>query len=482
MKPKVCVLQPSYEGSGVEHGQYDPARDLGALLPDAHVDHVFLRKSSVFRQLRELRRKDYDIYVNLCEGYLDWDIPSIDVIHALERLDLPYTGPDASLYDPPKSLMKLVAWYAGVPVPESVLARSMDDVARAAGTLRFPVFVKPDHGGDSLGIDERSLCRDEASLADTAGRIIGEFDEAIIDEYIDGREFSVLVCGAIDPADDPIALRPVEFVFPAGTGFKTYLLKAAHYLPANNVPVGDPGLDAALRAAARAVFRTFNGRGYCRIDFRRGPDGINRLIDVNFACSVLYQEGSYGTADYILLHDGLGQAGFLRHIIDEGIARHARRRRVYEVFGGALSGYGIRARTALRSGEVVFRGEERPQRLATRRHVDATWRPDDIETFRRYAYPVSDEVRILWDELPGSWAPQNHSCEPNTGYRGLDVIALRDIREGEELTLDYAAFCNEDMAPFDCRCGSASCRGRITGRPGNSVDRRERDASTGKTQ
>jgi len=478
MSLKVCVLQPSYEGSGVEHRQYDCERDLSALLPGMRVDHVFLRKVQVFRQLRELRREGYDIFVNLCEGYLDWDIPSVDVIQALERLELPYTGPTAALYDPSKSLMKMVAWYSGVAVPDSMLAPSAADAALAARTLRFPLFVKPNHGGDSLGIDTDSVCRDEAELRRKLEQVIHEFDEAIVDEYIDGREFSVLVCGSAEPRGEPVALKPVEFVFPSRHRFKTYLLKAAHYLPGNNIAVDDPELDARLRSAGKAVFLNFGGKGYCRIDFRLGADGIPRLIDVNFACSVLYPEGSYGTADYILMNDGMGQAGFLRHIIEEGIARHRHARKPYEVFGSAVSGFGIRARVAIRAGEVVFRGEERAQRMATFRHVMSTWPAKDIETFRRYAYPVSDQVRILWDERPEDWAPQNHSCDPNTAYRGLDVVALRDIEAGEELTLDYAGFCNEDMAPFECRCGARGCRGWITGRPGNSVELREREAGS----
>jgi D-alanine-D-alanine ligase-like ATP-grasp enzyme len=327
---KVCVLQPSYEGSDVDYRKYDRARDLGPLLPGSHVEHVFLRKATVFRQLRELRRRGFDVFVNLCEGDLDWDIPSIDVIHSLERLELPYTGPTADLYDPPKQLMKRVASYAGVAVPESVLARSAEDVRRAAKTLRFPLFVKPNHGGDSLGIDAGSICADETQLSRRAHAIIDEFDEAIIDEFVAGREFSVLVCGSPDSREEPLALRPVEFLFPPGERIKTYLLKAAHYLPDNNVPVTDAALDRELRAAAVAVFRGFDGVGYCRTDFRHGEDGRVRLIDVNFACSVFYGEGSYGTADYILAHDGLGQAAFLRRIIDEGIARHRRSRKSHE--------------------------------------------------------------------------------------------------------------------------------------------------------
>ena len=58
-------------------------------------------------------------------------------------------------------------------------------------------------------------------------------------------------------------------------------------------------------------------------------------------------------------------------------------------------------------------------------------------------------------EDPNQWSPQNHSCRPNTAYRGLNLLAVRDIRAGEELTLDYAACCDETMAAFQCQCGSS---------------------------
>ena len=96
---KVCVLQPDYGDSSVDYQNFDPPRNLSSLLPDCQVDHVFLRKSFTYKQLREAAEKNYDIYINLCEGYLDWDVPSIDVIWSLERLNLPYTGPTINLYD-----------------------------------------------------------------------------------------------------------------------------------------------------------------------------------------------------------------------------------------------------------------------------------------------------------------------------------------------------------------------------------------------
>ena len=62
---RVCVLQPDYSASAVDYRHYDPPRDLTPLLPGATVDHVFLDKRTVFRELQERARGGYDIFVNL---------------------------------------------------------------------------------------------------------------------------------------------------------------------------------------------------------------------------------------------------------------------------------------------------------------------------------------------------------------------------------------------------------------------------------
>ncbi|MEP6597630.1 MAG: hypothetical protein ABJA71_16870, partial [Ginsengibacter sp.] len=74
---KICVLQPDYSTTDVDYKYYDPPRDLTPLLPAHEVDHVFLNKLHTYRQLKELKKNKYDIFINLCEGYLDWSVPSI---------------------------------------------------------------------------------------------------------------------------------------------------------------------------------------------------------------------------------------------------------------------------------------------------------------------------------------------------------------------------------------------------------------------
>lgn len=469
---KVCVLQPDYSTTGVDYKNYDPPRNVAALLPDDEVDHVFLNKLTTYRQLKELKKKNYDIFVNLCEGYLEWEVPSIDVIHSFELLDLPHTGPTAQLYDPPKELMKYVSHCEGVKTPAYFLIEQPEDIDKVERFLKYPMFIKPAKAGDSLGIDENSVLYSKQDLLKKVVEIYNDYGPLLVEEYIDGREFTVLVAADANGKGCRV-FKPVEYVFPEGKAFKTYSLKTSELHPDCNFPCTDPELDRELRMAAEKIFNGFNGVGYARLDFRVNDQKEIYFLEINFTCSVFYTDGYEGSADFILKFDEAGQKGFLEHIINEGIARHRRNKKPYVMKGNSISGFGIYATRTIREGDVVFTGEERAQRIVTRRFVENHWNEEQKMHFRRYAYALSEEVFILWDEDPSGWAPQNHSCEANTTLDGLNVVATKNISRNEEITLDYAQFLDETMEPFECRCGAPGCRGLIKGVLNNSVNSRE---------
>jgi hypothetical protein len=58
----------------------------------------------------------------------------------------------------------------------------------------------------------------------------------------------------------------------------------------------------------------------------------------------------------------------------------------------------------------------------------------------------------------------NHSCNPNAGLSGqIGLVAMRDIKIGEEVCFDYAMCDTMPYDEFDCGCGSANCRGHVSG-------------------
>lgn len=116
------------------------------------------------------------------------------------------------------------------------------------------------------------------------------------------------------------------------------------------------------------------------------------------------------------------------------------------VKGSALEGKGIFATRDIKKGEVAFRFAGK---LVDWQHC----------THRSLQVGRNRFVRPAPGALPG-WL--NHSCEPNCSVRGLnDITALRAIKSGEEITIDYSftdSMPNWDMA---CKCGAKTCRKRL---------------------
>ena len=87
------------------------------------------------------------------------------------------------------------------------------------------------------------------------------------------------------------------------------------------------------------------------------------------------------------------------------------------------------------------------------------------ETQQIHAVQVEEGLYIVphRDPEPADYA--NHSCEPNAGLKGqIALMAMRDIAEGEEICFDYATTDSSDYDEFWCKCGTASCRGKVTGK------------------
>lgn len=72
----------------------------------------------------------------------------------------------------------------------------------------------------------------------------------------------------------------------------------------------------------------------------------------------------------------------------------------------------------------------------------------------------------LFVEDPFVMGKSLHSCEPNckADMTTLTFIALRDIKAGELLTIDYEDTEDHLYRDFQCGCGAATCRGLISGR------------------
>lgn len=456
---RICVLNPSYEGSASPFKGHDPVCNPARHAPQHEYTRLMLHKATVGRQLREHAR-GFDLFVNLCDGSWDEDRPGIDVAQVLELLDLPFTGATSRFWEPSREAMKRTCRYLDIGTPDWRFASTPDAIVAAGEALRFPLIVKHPSSYGSIGMTKDSRVTTPAALLAEGRRFLATFGEVLIEEFVEGREFTVLV--SEDPDGDPHAYLPVECRFPPGETFKHFDLKWVDFAGIAWVPVVDDALAARLCDATSQMFSGLGGTGYGRADVRVADDGGLFMLEMNPQPGVFYPEGEYGSADTILSFDEGGHAAFFDRIARAALARHARNKKAFVIRDNGHGGFGMFAARDLAAGDVIDPWEARPQRLVSRRHA-STWTGRMRDWFERYAWPIGEDVFAIWAEDPLDWRPIDHGCDPNSWLDGLDLVARRPIRHGDPITCDYGTFCGDEMAPFDCSCGAAACRKNIRG-------------------
>jgi len=136
-----------------------------------------------------------DICFNICEG-LRGESRESHVPAILEMLGVPYTaaGVLANALSLDKAMCKLVWRAAGLPTAPFMVMHTGDE-AIASG-LEFPLFLKPAREGSGMGINERSIARDERDLRQQARWLVRAYRQpALVESFLPGREFTVGVLG-----------------------------------------------------------------------------------------------------------------------------------------------------------------------------------------------------------------------------------------------------------------------------------------------
>jgi len=201
----------------------------------------------------------------------------------------------------------------------------VEDIKRAAKKLNFPVLVKPPHGYASVGITRNSRCENLEQLREQVGIEIQEFGRALIEEFIEGREFTCLVAENPEDPKNPVTFKPVEFVFPEGESFKHYDLKWVDYEQMSVKVVDDERIEKVMRTQTSRLFKTMNGSGYARCDYRMNADGTIYMLEINPNCGIFYGPHEPGSADFSLLNDpAYDHNKFLHLIIRSGQKRQAK--------------------------------------------------------------------------------------------------------------------------------------------------------------
>lgn len=235
-----------------------------------------------------LREHGIDMAFNVAEGWGGRGRESF-VPALLDMLDIPYTGSDAVTLGVTmdKALSKTIAQAHGVATPPFI---RMDSVEALQGVaLPFPLFVKPNCEGSSMGIGDGALARDREQLERTVTHILGEYREpALVERFMPGREFTVGILGN----GRGLQVFPVmETVLPDGALYNAFDIKIEHGRGVR-CPADIPeALADELKEMAVTVYEALECRDLARLDFREDDQGQSRFLEIN-ALPGLHPEGS----------------------------------------------------------------------------------------------------------------------------------------------------------------------------------------------
>jgi D-alanine-D-alanine ligase len=239
--------------------------------------------------LHALAKCGADLVFNLTESYAGDDTKEMNIAGYLDLLGLRYTGggPHALFLAQDKAIAKKLFAFHGIQTPYFATAyRGRIDHAH---NISFPLIVKPLSEDGSIGIDSNAVVISVKELMERIQYIQDEFDsEAIIEEYIEGREIYAGILGSYERAE---ALPLVELDLsrlPKGTPkIASQEVKfdknAEAYKVTKSSVVEDLDEETVtkLQETALAAYRAVKLRDYGRIDMRLTPKGEIYVIEAN---------------------------------------------------------------------------------------------------------------------------------------------------------------------------------------------------------
>lgn len=247
-----------------------------------------LRKGHLDNFIKETS-KDDSIIFNLCEGAFGKSSLEMNIAALLELYGIRFTGcgPLTLGMALNKGLTKDILSSRDVMTPEYCIMK--EPPTKLKRGLKFPLIVKPLKEDASIGIDSGAVVNTMKALKKRVEHVITNYKQpAIVEEYIEGREFNIAVIGngksmrALPPSEidfvDFPEDKPKICCYEAKWVTESPLYHKTKPICPANVP---DAMRDELQAVAVKAYEIMGCRDYARVDMRVGEDGNIKVLEVN---------------------------------------------------------------------------------------------------------------------------------------------------------------------------------------------------------
>jgi D-alanine-D-alanine ligase len=265
-----------------------------------------------------------ELVFNLFENFGKVRLGAVCVAGLLDLLEVPYVGggPGEFFIQQDKAITKKLLAFDQIPFPDFAVF-SRDSSLDTSGNLRMPLFVKPLSMDASIGIDASSLVEGPRDLLKRVMHVQEKFkDDALVEQYIEGRELHVGILGNQRPTIFP----PIEIDFsglPAGQprilGSKAKWDEESPEFKGTKSVLAELSDDLRARVQKVALdgYRALRVRDYGRVDLRVTQDNQVYVIEVNASC-YLERSSEFATAAQAA---GIDYPALVNRIVDCAVER-----------------------------------------------------------------------------------------------------------------------------------------------------------------
>jgi len=263
------------------------------------------------------RLKALDIVFNIAEGYEGRNRES-QVPILLEMLRVPFVGGDGLTLGMTldKIITKKLLLAEGIPTPRFVELTDPDQSWSVE--LSYPLIVKPRYEGSSKGLRKASLVTDAQELARQARWLIETYRQpALVEEFIEGREFTVAIIGNNPPEVQPVVQIQIEGRLDLGRLFYTFdhIRSGADYVCPAQI---EDGLRHELEAVALKTYQAVECLDFGRVDIRVDRAGRPSVLEINPLPSLSTED----VFMFVARAQGITYEAIINKVLDAALARY----------------------------------------------------------------------------------------------------------------------------------------------------------------
>ena len=328
-------IDPEWPTEDIQASIHETRLLVNALIEVGHpVQEVCIQTNDLQSAIQDFHPQEYVVF-NWCE-----ELPGIHhsehrAAEVLEHLGFSYTGADAQalIFSQDKRQVKRLLDEQGIPTPNWQVHSAVQEVHWA----HYPAIVKPAFEHCGVGISRQSVVQTDEELSQRIRYVLDELQEpAIVEDFIDGREFHVGVIGngiltMLPPAEiDYSVFKDVhDRLCTYEANFDRNSLAYQLTIPKLSIDLTESEL-SQLEKVMLAAYRATACRDYARMDVRL-QDGTFYVLDVNHNADISFDNSLVRAAGMVGL--SYGQLGSL--LINLAAQRHP-------IFGSGCCEQGIK--------------------------------------------------------------------------------------------------------------------------------------------